>query len=288
MRTNFVPSPELYPFESKWFDSAAGRVHYVDEGQGRPIVFFHGNPTWSFLYREIIIRLRDRYRCIAVDYPGFGLSEHPDTGYSFTPAEHAMVTTEWWDSLGLSDAIVMGQDWGGPISLATAVNKADDVSGLVLGNTWFWPANEPMARAFSWLMSTRVLQNQIKNNNLFVERLLPLGTRRHLAPEEMEHYRAVQPSAEAREGIAEFPRQIRDAYEFLGSLERDVPQLLGDRRTLLVWGERDPIFPKNRTVPRFRSTFPDHEYVALPTARHFIQEDEPETIAEAIAQRFPN
>ncbi|VBA39642.1 Haloalkane dehalogenase 2 [Mycobacterium innocens] len=69
----FTPDPQLYPFQSRWFDSSHGRMHYVDEGDGPPILLCHGNPTWSFLYRNIIVALRDRFRCIAPDYLGFGL-----------------------------------------------------------------------------------------------------------------------------------------------------------------------------------------------------------------------
>jgi pimeloyl-ACP methyl ester carboxylesterase len=90
VRIDFVPDRELFPFTSRWFDSAGPRVHYVDEGSGPLVVMFHGNPTWSFLYRKVILGLRDRYRCIALDYPGFGLSERP-AGYGYTPGEHAGV-----------------------------------------------------------------------------------------------------------------------------------------------------------------------------------------------------
>src|SRR5215475_12909511 len=85
---DFTPMPSLYPFTSRWFPSAAGRMHYVDEGAGRPLLLLHGNPTWSFLYRDVIRRLAGRFRCIAVDYLGFGLSERPP-GFGYTPAEHA-------------------------------------------------------------------------------------------------------------------------------------------------------------------------------------------------------
>ena len=77
MKIDYVPDKTLYPFESKWFDGAGPRVHYVDEGGGPTVVMFHGNPTWSFLYRNVITKLRGQFRCIAVDYPGFGLSERP-------------------------------------------------------------------------------------------------------------------------------------------------------------------------------------------------------------------
>src|SRR5919199_5520644 len=103
----FTPSPELYPFESRWFESSAGRVHYIDEGGGRPILMLHGNPTWSFLYRNVVKGLRDRFRCVAVDYPGFGLSERP-AGYGYTPAEHARLVGELVDHLDLRHLVVMG------------------------------------------------------------------------------------------------------------------------------------------------------------------------------------
>src|SRR3712207_1461774 len=106
-RPGFTPSPELFPFTSRWFDSSVARVHYVDEGVGRPILMCHGNPAWVFLYRDVIRRLRDRFRCVAVDSPGFGLSDRPP-GYGYTPAEHAAVVGKLIRTLGLNDLIVLG------------------------------------------------------------------------------------------------------------------------------------------------------------------------------------
>ncbi len=131
----FVPSPELYPFGSKWFASSVGRVHYIDEGAGRPIVFSHGQPMWSFLYRHIVIGLRDQFRCVVIDYPGYGLSVRPD-GYGYTPREHAGVLGELVEHLGLDDMVVMGQDWGGPIVMSMAAKRPRRITGIVLGNTW--------------------------------------------------------------------------------------------------------------------------------------------------------
>ena len=146
----FAPSPQLYPFESRWLESSVGRVHYVDEGNGTPILMCHGNPTWSFLYRHVIGELRDSFRCIAVDYPGFGLSDRP-AGYGYTPGEQATVVGELVAHLNLQGMLVMGHDWGGPIGLSVACSDPDRVSGLVLGNTWFWPADW-RARVFSLVM----------------------------------------------------------------------------------------------------------------------------------------
>ena len=96
MRVDFKPDPTLYPFTSQWLDSSRGRMHYIDEGSGPPIMLCHGNPTWSFLYRGIIAALRDHFRCIAPDYLGFGLSERPQ-GFGYTIDEHAQVVGELVD-----------------------------------------------------------------------------------------------------------------------------------------------------------------------------------------------
>src|SRR5215210_7811331 len=120
----FSPAPDLYPFQSRFFDSSTGRLHYIDEGSGQPILMCHGNPTWSFLYRNIIRSLRDRFRCVAVDYLGFGLSERPQR-FGYTPAEHARVLGELVQALDLSNLIVMGHDWGGPIGTAVARSEPD-------------------------------------------------------------------------------------------------------------------------------------------------------------------
>lgn len=285
MTLDFSPDRDLYPFTSRWFDSSQGRVHYIDEGSGPPLLLCHGNPTWSFLYRDVIVGLRNRFRCIAPDYLGFGLSERP-TGYGYTVQEHARIVGELVDFLDLDGYLSMGQDWGGPVTMAVDTVRADRVRGVVLGNTWFWPADTLRMKAFSRVMSSRVMQRAILNRNFFVERLIPVGTSRTLTPLEMDHYRAVQPSPEARRGVAELPKQILAARPLLQRLEHEVPETLGSKPALFVWGMKDFAFPPAQTLPRMRATFPDHVVVELPGANHFMQEDEPGRIAEAIIDRF--
>ena len=283
-RVDFTPDPSLFPFESRWLESSVGRVHYVDEGAGQPILMLHGNPTWSFLYRHLIQALRDRFRCIALDYPGFGLSVRPE-GYRYTPAEHAGVVEELVAALDLRALVVMGHDWGGPIGTAVAAAHADRIHGLVLGNTWFWRPDR-RARAFSAVMSSRPLQWAILQRNFFVERIIPSGTVRTLSDAEMDHYRAVQPTPEARRGVAEFPRQIVAASDWLARLERDVATSLHDKRVLITWPMRDVAFSAKRELPRVRDSFSDHVVVELPEARHYFQEDASEDVARAIVERF--
>ena len=285
MDIDFTPDPKLYPFESQWFNSTKGRVHYVDVGTGPPILLWHGNPTWSFLYRGVIDRLQDHFRCIAPDYLGFGLSEHPSS-FGYTIAEHAAVMGEFVDHLDLDGYLTMGQDWGGPISMAVATERADQVRGVALGNTWFWPADDVRTKLFSRVMSSPPMQRAILRRNFFVERLIPGATARPLPTNVMDHYRRVQPTPEARTGVARMPREILGARPLLQRLARDVPAKLGSKPALFVWGMKDFAFRPSRNLPRMQATFADHQVVELPKASHFIQEDAPAEIADAIIARF--
>jgi haloalkane dehalogenase len=289
MGIDFTPDPALYPFQSRWFESSQGRIHYIDEGpldgKGPALLLCHGNPTWSFLYRNIIIALRDRFRCIAPDYLGFGLSDRPP-GFGYKADEHARVVGEFVDQLGLDGYLTMGQDWGGPISMAVNVDRADRVRGVVLGNTWFWPTDTLSTKIFSWVMSSPPLQYAILQRNFFVEQMIPAGTQKRLAAEVMEHYRAVQPGRDARKGVAEMPKQLMAAHPLLARLAEEVPAKLGAKPALFVWGMKDFAFRPGPTLPRMRAAFSDHVLVELPNAKHFIQEDAPDEIAGAIAERF--
>jgi haloalkane dehalogenase len=285
MRVEFTPSPALFPFQSRWSQIDGIRVHYVDEGAGRPILMCHGNPTWSFLYRKLIGRLQGQFRCVAVDYPGFGLSDRPE-GYGYTPAEHAGIVGRLVDQLGLDGFIVMGQDWGGPIGMSVASRRAERVAGLVFMNTWFWRTDRLAMRLFSRVMSSRPLQRRILERNLFVERLMPRSVTHPLEAEVLEHYRRAQPTPQARWGVAEFPRQILASGGWLERLASQAPRALGDKPVLLVWGMKDPGFGSRKVIERWQRSFPAAEVVVLADANHYIQEDAPDQIADAVIKHF--
>lgn len=275
----FTPDPRLFPFESKWFESRVGPVHYIDEGVGDPILFLHGNPTWSFLYRGIVIRLKTRFRCVALDYPGFGLSVRPDR-YGYTPAEHAGIVRDLVTHLNLEGVTIMGQDWGGPIGLRVAADELHRLRALVMGNTWYWPAEEWQAKAFSYVLSMAPMQTLILDNNLFVERIMPAGVKHTLADEVLHHYREALPTPASRVGVAEFPKQILEAAPWMGDLEDAVRETLTNVPLLLTWGVHDVAFNK-RYLERFRGDFPGARVQRL-DAKHYIQEDAPGEIAAAI------
>jgi haloalkane dehalogenase len=278
----FTPDPRLFPFRSRWFESRVGPVHYVDEGVGQPILFLHGNPTWSFLYRGIIIRLRKRFRCIAIDYPGFGLSVRPSTGYDYTPGEHAGIVRDLVQHLDLKDLTVMGQDWGGPIGLRVAADELSRIRALVMGNTWFWPLDSLQGKAFAYVMSMAPVQTQIINRNLFVEKVMPLGVKYPLPDEVMHHYREAMPTPSSRMGAAEFPVQLMGATKWLSRLEADVRDRLVNVPLLLTWGVHDLMFSR-QFMERFRDAFA-HVRVQRLDAKHYIQEDAPKEISAAIEE----
>ncbi len=139
----FEPDKALFPFESRYLQ--------LDDGKGPTLLLRHGNPTWSFLYRDIIAGVKARFRLVAPDYPGFGLSRATE-GYGFTPAEHARAISALVRKLDLKNIVIMMQDWGGPIGFAVALENPERVRGFVIGNTWAWPLERPGQKGFSLLM----------------------------------------------------------------------------------------------------------------------------------------
>jgi haloalkane dehalogenase len=278
-RPAWVPD-ELYPFESRYAEVADSLVHYIDEGSGPPLLLLHGNPTWSFLYREVVKGLRDRYRCIAVDYPGFGLSSAAP-GYGYTPAEHAGVLEQLVLRLDLTGATMMVQDWGGPIGFDVATRHPERFAAFVIGNTWAWPKGDPGTQLFSRLLGGPIGRRLIAQRNLFVERILPAGVRRRTLPEAvMDAYRGPFPTPASRRPTAVFPREILASRPLLAEIEGRLP-VLRDRPALIVWPTSDVAF-RGRERRRWEQVFPDHRTVSLDGAGHYIQEDAPDEIVAAI------
>lgn len=137
-----MPTPDWldraqYPFQSRFFEVPSGKMHYVDEGQGEVILFVHGNPTWSFIFRHLIAGLKDRYRCIALDHIGFGLSDKPAKA-AYTPQFHAQNLERFINGLGLKDITLALHDWGGAIGMAYAQRHPQNVTKIIAFNNSFW------------------------------------------------------------------------------------------------------------------------------------------------------
>jgi len=247
-------------------------------------------PSWvddsSFLYRDVIDLLRHRFRCIALDYPGFGLSSAPRR-YGFTPAEHAHIVERFILDLELDQLTVMGHDWGGPIGLGAASRQAGRIAALVVANTWAWPVNSsPFLQGFSRLAGGPLGKVLIERYNSFVELSMPLGTARtRVAPEVVEHYRRPFADPASRWPTWVFPRAILKSRDYLIEVERGLTGL-ADRPALILWGTRDMAFGRSARR-RLERAFPDHRTILLRGAGHYIQEDASAEVADAISIWHP-
>ncbi len=273
---------EEYPFESHFFDVPAGRLHYVDEGSGQPVVMVHGNPAWSFLYRDLVKRLRVGYRCIAVDHLGFGLSGKPEE-WSYLPEDHGANLTALIDGLGLKNITLVVQDWGGPIGLSYAVTHPENVARIVILNTWAWPVDrEPYYLAFRALVGGSIGRMLIRRYNFFARTLMPLlfADRRKLSDAVHEHYLRPLADPEDRTGCLVLPKQVTGSSSWLGRIRDGLPALAA-RPVLIVWGMKDIAF-REKELNRWERTFPGARSIRLSFAGHFVQEEAPDELAYAI------
>ena len=270
----------LFPFVSRFVEIDGNTVHYIDEGSGPTLLLLHGNPTWSFLYRHIVRLLSPCFRCIALDYPGFGLSK-AKPGYAYTPREHSSVVESFVDTLELSDLRVMVQDWGGPIGLGLAGRRPELIHSLVLGNSFAWPARRSRGMTtFSRIVGSRLARHLITRHNALVRWLIPAGINRTLTPAEMAAYTGPFPTPEARLPTWIFARAIRESETYLAEVEAGLARL-ADRPALIVWGDADGAF-RAPDRDRFAKLFPTNRIIDLKGAKHFIQENAPDEIASAI------
>lgn len=273
---------EEYPFASHFFATPAGHLHYVDEGSGDAIVMVHGNPTWSFLYRNLIKRLRSECRCVAMDHLGFGLSAKPE-GWSYLPEEHAANLTALIQNLGLQKITLVVQDWGGPIGLSYAVNHPANIARIIILNTWAWPVNrDPYYIAFSGIMGGPIGRMLIRRYNFFAASVLrqSFGDKRKLSREAHRHYLQHLATPAERTGSYIFPRQIVGSSAWLGRLWENMGTLEQVPK-LIVWGMKDIAF-RPKELRRWETRFPAARTVQLATTGHYVQEESPEELAAAV------
>lgn len=281
--TDFRPARSSYPFESRWFDGPRGRMHYIAEGEGTPILLVHGNPTWSFLYRKLILPLCTAgFRCVAPDLLGYGLSEHPD-GFGFTLREQFEALRAFAQGLELEGCIVVGQDWGGPLALGVALERRASLRGIVLGSTFAWRSTG-LTRVIGHVLRSAPLQRQMIESDHFIEGIVRRLTRARLTADELSHYQLVAATPELRRAKAVLPRELLDADQYLATLESQVSRQLRSVRTLLIHAQRD--FLSGSSLRRLARMLPNHAVLPLPNAGHFFQEDAPQEVALAIAEHF--
>lgn len=273
---------DRYPFRPRWFELPAGRMHYVDEGEGTPIVMVHGNPTWSFLYRHQVRRLSSRYRCVAPDHLGFGLSDKPPA-WNYLPERHAANLAALIDALELEGITLVVQDWGGPIGLSYALRRPENVRGIVILNTWMWPVHDDAYYvAFSTIVGGPAGRLLIRRLNLFARPVMRAmyGDGGKLTPEIHEHYLRPLATPEDRKGSSIFPREVVGSSAWLGTLWGRRERLEGIPKAI-VWGMTDVAF-REKELGRWTAAFPDADVTRLEGVGHFVQEEAPEDLVGAM------
>lgn len=274
-------TPEMFPLESRFLDLDGNRVHYVDEGSGRTLLFLHGNPAWSFVNRHLIADLRNDYRCVALDLPGYGLSV-PGPNYGLTAPEHASVVEALVHELDLEDVVLFGHDWAGPIGIHVAEAMPDRFSGIILGNTWLWPiVGNKTDERFSKMMGSGLAMFLNRQFNFFPRMVLSQGLKRsRLDPLAREAYLRPFENRASRRGPIVLAGQILGATDFLRSIETHIDRI-ADRPSLIVWATADFAF-SNVHRQRLESMFTNHTSVSLEGCGHCIQEDAPDELLESI------
>jgi cis-3-alkyl-4-acyloxetan-2-one decarboxylase len=279
-----------FPFESRFLRAGKISLHYVDEGpaDAAPLLFLHGNPTWSYLWRRPLADLSaGGHRCVALDHMGFGRSEKPPRMSAYTLERHVENTLAVIDELDLRDVTLVAHDWGGPIGLGAFLERPERLRAAVLMNTWAWELPSwlpPFLREFRREGLGEILA---LGGNLSVESIPGGMSRRDPDPVMMEAYRAPFPDYWSRAGTLAFQREIplteRDrSAPMIASIHERLPGL--DVPVLLVWGMRDPVF-QPVFLDQWRELFPRAEVAEIEDASHFVVEDRPDAVTAAI-ERF--
>ncbi len=281
MQRSFDIDENEYPFTSHWLPYKDGSIHYIDEGEGLPVVMLHGNPTWSFLYRHVIKTLPNTLRSIAIDYPGFGYSTLLGD-YNYTAPEHADAVIAVLDALKLDRYILVLQDWGGPIGLSVATRRSEQVAGLVICNTWCWAPSFGM-KLFSWSMGGPLGRYLIRNHNLFAKAFMKgaLEFETKQAQPILDAYTKPFPSKDSRIGTWVFPKEITRQTQWLKKTSEQLAKI-GHIPTEFVWGMKDPAFRHRVFLDAWQQHFPQARWTKVENASHFLQETAYREIAQAI------
>jgi haloalkane dehalogenase len=269
-----------YDFEPHYTELDGLRLHHLDEGSGDPIVCFHGEPTWSYLYRKMLPPLvAGGNRVLCPDYAGFGRSDKPTERDWYTYDGHVGLVTRVLEGLDVRNATVVVQDWGGPIGLRWAVENADRVARLVILNTGLFTG-----RVSKGFMAWREFAE--RNPDLPVGFVVGGATASDVPEDVVAAYEAPFPNAESKAGAAQFPLIVPTSEEMVGAAEmRGVMDALSqwDKPVLVAFSDSDPVFPYPRAGEAFTSVIPTAgEQVRIEGASHFLQEDRGEQIADEI------
>jgi haloalkane dehalogenase len=270
-----------FPFAPCYREASGLRLAHLDEGEGAPVVFFHGEPTWSFLWRTVLPPVRDAgFRCVVPDLPGFGRSDKPTDVAWYSYDRHVELMTRLLADLDLRDAVVVVHDWGGPIGLRLAVENPDRISKLVVTDTGLFTGRQQMSEA--WITFRNFVE---RTEDLPISMLVRRACANDPGDSVAAGYDAPFPTRDSKAGARAFPLMLPTTPEAPGASagQRVLDSLRDDRRpTLMLWGDSDPVLPIT-TGERFAKAIGRDRPQLIEEAGHFLQEDQGARIGAIIA-----
>lgn len=286
------PISAEFPFESKFLDVKGSKIHYIEEGEGYPILFIHGNPTSSYLWRNIIPYLSTKGRCIAPDLIGMGKSDKPNIKYGFTDSYNYL--NAFIEKMGLKNVTLVLHDWGSGLGFHYANQHRDNIKGIIFMESVVgglkWESIEPSVRASFKLMRTPGLGWLLVNaGNLFIKKMLPNLIKRKLTQQEQTAYASPYKTIGSRTPLRRWPEDVP-----IGDTTSEVGKAIEAYRTWLQETNIPKLYfyvtpgvaNKAETVEWIKGNFPNLESIFLGEGLHFIQEDYPHEIGKASADWY--
>ncbi|MDZ7645792.1 MAG: alpha/beta fold hydrolase [Cytophagales bacterium] len=258
-------------------------MHYVDEGQGEIILFVHGTPSWSFDFRNVIKALRKRYRCIAIDHIGFGLSDKPEQ-YDYTTKNHSKTLEKFVLANKLNNITVVVHDFGGPIGLNFAIEYPEQIKKLVILNSWLWSSeSEPDFKKVKKVLKSPLLPFLYRFLNFSPRFVLPqsFGDKKlskHLGKQFTKPFA----NRHQRNGALAFAQSLLNDQPWFEEIWNRV-EVISKKPTLFIWGMNDPVI-KPPYLTKFQSGFTNAQTLMLDGTGHFPQEEQPERVVAKIRE----
>jgi haloalkane dehalogenase len=264
----------LYPFSSNYLQIDGNNYHYIDEGEGEVIILVHGNPTWSFYYRNVIKDLSKKYRVIAPDHIGCGLSDKPED-YSYTLKNRIKDLGTLIKFLDIKKYSMLVHDWGGAIGFGHAVEHVDQICKMIILNTGAFTSKR-IPFSINLLKGKKTGPFLVKYFNAFCYPATFMSTEKKLSNEVKKGYLFPYQSPKERIAISEFVQDIpmdqsHQSYYTLLSIEQKLPSLTQEK--LILWGGKDFCF-NDEFFSKWRSLYPQAKYIYYKDAGHYVIEDE--------------
>ncbi len=271
-----------FPFAPHYRDVQGLRLAHLDEGAGSPVVFVHGEPTWSFLWRKVIPPVRDAgFRCIAPDLAGFGRSDKPTDLDWYSYDRHCALAGTLLEDLDLRGATIVVHDWGGPIGLRVAVEHAERIDRIVILDTGLFTGSQRMSDAW------KAFRDFVARTEDLPVGMLVRGACKHDPGDAvLAAYEAPFPNAASKAGARAFPLLIPHEPDAPGAAQgRRVLHALREddtRPTLMLWADSDPVLPL-AVGEAFAAAIGRESPRTIADAGHFLQEDKGPEIGAIVA-----